>query len=163
MGGNIVIIAALFVSIFIVGCTEQGKPPATREFSYDPPEGWVGKKDAESIKYAAPGGVFMEVIILQEPIPAGMAPDQYLKASEAQMSTIDKSYKLLSKKMRTINGYEAEEAIFTLMMEQNFIKTKQLTFIRDKTAYIISFAGLAVNYDVYDGKFEKSLGSLGLP
>jgi len=157
-----VLIVALFVLIVCVSADSvQAYTSSKHNFSVDPPSGWAVD---DTITFAVvvfygpiEEGFQVNVNIQIESLPTSMTVKQYADAAKEILQTALSNFTLVSEGSRVINNVDAYELVFTFRQAAINVKEKQVYLVRNKKAYIVTYAALPTTYQKYLTAFESSV------
>jgi len=157
-----VLIVALFVLIVCLSADSvQAYTSSKYNFSVDPPSGWTVD---DTITFAAvvfygptEEGFRVNVNVQVESLPASMTAEQYADTAKETLSTFFYNFTLVSEGSRVINNVDAYELVFTFTQATVNVKEKQVYLVRNKKAYIVTYAALPTTYQKYLTTFESSV------
>jgi len=157
---------ALLVNLSVFGAVRpEAYVNRTHGYSMNPPSGWTVDESISGIViFYGPlipetGGRININIVVQT---TTNTLQEYVTTSKSQLPTLFVNYNLVSEGSRNIGGLDGYELVATFTQAAYNFKNKQVFFVENGKAYIITFTALPTNYDVYLSNFEESLQTFEL-
>jgi|GEM_PF-1809796 len=158
---------SLLVAFILIICSVQSVRAyqnAEHGFSINFPSGWeqTQSQDVVVLYATADGSASMNVIVED----TGLSLADYVGESKDQLEGLD-YYELISEDSRTIHGLNGYELVYAWTYFYNDtdyvdLQDKQVFFVENGKAYIITCGADYIDYDLYLSTFEQSLESFRL-
>jgi serine/threonine-protein kinase len=145
--------SALFL-ILIPGWLTYTDPGGKFTVSY--PKEWAAKNVGNAIAFLSPQADardnFQEnVNIIQQDLSAQpMTLQQYTDLSKKQITDAMGASAVLSTTTRTIAGQKAMEMVYNMTYQGRPLKVRECWFIRDKTAWLLTFTAEPAQFSKYE-------------
>ena len=129
---------------------------SANKFTVNYPKEWVHKETVNSVLFLSPkendNDNFQENvnILLQDLSEKPMNLEQYTTLSKKMIKENAPSSAIISSTPTTFAGQRSVETIYTMTFEGRAMKLKQTWFIKNKTAYVLTFTAEQSKYDKYE-------------
>ncbi len=156
----LIVMVIIILSVPLVNAYENKE----HGFSINFPSGWEQTQSAGVVVLYTNNDATASVNIIVEETSLSLA--DYITESKDQLTNLD-YYELISEGNRTINGLNGYELVFAWTSfnddgSYQDIQDKQVTFVQNGKAFIVTCGADYSDYDLFVSTFEQTLGSFRL-
>lgn len=152
---NILLTAKTFLLLALIPGWLTYTDPA-KKFTISYPKDWTTRSVNEAIAFLSPqegaGDSFQEnVNVLPQDLSAQpMTLEQYTELSRKQITDAFGPNAVVSTAPKTLAGQKAMEMVYTMNYQGRALKIRADWFIRNKTAWLLTFTAEPAQFDKYD-------------